>query len=214
VLIQFFSTGDGFWRQKRLEKEWEGIQKRITINRVNGAQGGRPKSLKNIERAKANGSVSPNRNHNRNHNRNETYPDPDIYFNNLESLGHSARARRAPLPRPLDAASGVTEPPPEEYVTTEEVDAIVAVALSKLTGKPVHDPVARKLSTAEAKRESWLDNLAAFVAVRFDGDARMQAWEAIEIARAASNRSAMPKPVRAAIDAIDKLYRESREGAA
>src|SRR5262245_45562155 len=45
-LAGFFQISDGFWHQKRLESEWNFVQKRAQIARTNGAQGGRPKSLK------------------------------------------------------------------------------------------------------------------------------------------------------------------------
>jgi len=46
--------------QKKLKKTWEKTQEKIQVNRENGALGGRPKSSKNNNLAKANGSVSPN----------------------------------------------------------------------------------------------------------------------------------------------------------
>lgn len=49
VLAEFFDLSDGTWRQKRLEKEWEFVQKRKGASQRNGAKGGRPKSLKTNE---------------------------------------------------------------------------------------------------------------------------------------------------------------------
>jgi uncharacterized protein YdaU (DUF1376 family) len=46
VLTKFFDLASGFWRQKRLDKEWLWVQKRGDISRANGAKGGRPKALK------------------------------------------------------------------------------------------------------------------------------------------------------------------------
>jgi uncharacterized protein YdaU (DUF1376 family) len=82
-LISFFSTGDGFWHQKRLEQEWDRVQERLEILRANGAAGGRAKSLKkrNPDLANANGSlVHLPANH-----------EPKSISENLESLP-SARA--------------------------------------------------------------------------------------------------------------------------
>ncbi len=53
ALIGFFDLADGCWHQKRLEKEWQFVAKRVDISRTNGARGGRPKSLK------PNGSENP-----------------------------------------------------------------------------------------------------------------------------------------------------------
>lgn len=39
----FFDISDGFWHQKRLEKEWRYVQKRLEKSQKNGRKGGRPK---------------------------------------------------------------------------------------------------------------------------------------------------------------------------
>lgn len=62
VLVEFFNIVDETWAQKRLQKEWDFTQQKIEKNRENGSKGGRPRSLKNNEIAKANGSVSLNPN--------------------------------------------------------------------------------------------------------------------------------------------------------
>ncbi len=36
ILASFFDISDGFWHQKRLEKEWKFVQKRAAISRDNG----------------------------------------------------------------------------------------------------------------------------------------------------------------------------------
>lgn len=60
VLAGFFDLTGGAWRQKRLEKEWNLVIKKLEANRLNGTKGGRPKSLKEKETPKPNGSVSDN----------------------------------------------------------------------------------------------------------------------------------------------------------
>ncbi|ARO57215.1 YdaU family protein [Methylorubrum extorquens] len=47
AVMEFWTLADGFWSQKRLSKEREFVSKRAEVNRRNGEQGGRPKSLKN-----------------------------------------------------------------------------------------------------------------------------------------------------------------------
>lgn len=42
-LVRFFNTNDGFWHQKRLEKEWAYVAEKAEISRRNGARGGRPR---------------------------------------------------------------------------------------------------------------------------------------------------------------------------
>jgi len=42
-LVRFFNVGDGYWHQKRLEKEWDNVQRKVEANRANGARGGRPR---------------------------------------------------------------------------------------------------------------------------------------------------------------------------
>ena len=44
LLLGFFETSGGFWRQLKLEKVWADVQRRMTANRTNGALGGRPKT--------------------------------------------------------------------------------------------------------------------------------------------------------------------------
>lgn len=60
--------------QEKLQKTWKNTQEKINKNRENGAKGGRPKSSKNKDIAKANGSVSLNPNKSIP----EPEPEPDI----------------------------------------------------------------------------------------------------------------------------------------
>ncbi|WP_104019098.1 YdaU family protein [Roseovarius nitratireducens] len=58
--ISGFQVENGMITQEKLQKTWENTQEKIEKNRTNGAKGGRPKSNKNNNKAKANGSVSDN----------------------------------------------------------------------------------------------------------------------------------------------------------
>lgn len=68
-LSVFLIFQDGQITQKNLLKIWKITQEKIEKNRENGAKGGRPKSNKNNNIAKANGSVSQKPN--------ETIPEPE-----------------------------------------------------------------------------------------------------------------------------------------
>jgi uncharacterized protein YdaU (DUF1376 family) len=62
VLAEFFDLSAGTWRQRRLEKEWEFVQKSKAISQCNGAKGGRPKLLKNNDTQNPTGLVQANLN--------------------------------------------------------------------------------------------------------------------------------------------------------
>ena len=55
-LEPFFNLADGYWRQKRLEKEWTFCSARRRTSRSNGAMGGRPSKAKPLG---LNGSHNP-----------------------------------------------------------------------------------------------------------------------------------------------------------
>lgn len=94
-LREFLIFDDGQITQKNLQKIWKKTQEKIAQNRENGSLGGRPKSGKNKNLAKANGSVSDNPNHNRN----ETIPDPYLYNTPLTPQGGEGRSsRKAGIP--------------------------------------------------------------------------------------------------------------------
>lgn len=57
AVMEFWTLAEGFWSQKRLSKEREFVSKRAEVNRRNGEQGGRPKSLKNNDTQNPAGSV-------------------------------------------------------------------------------------------------------------------------------------------------------------
>lgn len=68
-LAAFLVFDGGQITQKKLLKIWKNTQEKIDKNRNNGAKGGRPKTIKNKDIAKANGSNSDNPN--------ETIPEPE-----------------------------------------------------------------------------------------------------------------------------------------
>jgi uncharacterized protein YdaU (DUF1376 family) len=68
-LEKFLVIENGEITQKNLQKIWKNTQEKIQKNRENGSKGGRPKSLKNNDIEKANGSVSENPN--------KTIPEPE-----------------------------------------------------------------------------------------------------------------------------------------
>ena len=70
--VSGFRVENGKITQEKLQKIWENTQEKIDKNRESGAKGGRPKSCKNNDMAKANGFVSlnpneSNQNQNQNH---------------------------------------------------------------------------------------------------------------------------------------------------
>lgn len=118
-----------------------------------------------------------------------------------------ARAGRAPEKRPnkKDNLKGSVLVPREaarpSVAEIAEIDRLVAETLQSVKSQNGAPYV--------GKRDLWLNNLAGFVSEAFDGDARMAAWQAIEDARTAGTREAMPKHIRQTIDEIDKLFRAS-----
>jgi len=130
-----------------------------------------------------------------------------------ENLPQFNKNSELPLPRggraTRDARKISTK---EDKILNSDSDPVRADAR---LGGGVDDLVAGVLATVQAKvaapyvgkRDQWLNNLAAFVSDAFDGNARMEAWQAIEDARAAESRKATPPHIRRAIDEIDKLFR-------
>lgn len=62
ALAPFFDLADGTWRQKRLEKEWQFVEHRLTISREHGSLGGRAKALNQKERKIADAKIPLERN--------------------------------------------------------------------------------------------------------------------------------------------------------
>ena len=109
-----------------------------------------------------------------------------------------------------------SEPPSDE--DKAHVEKIVGDLIDVLALPPtgLRNGVARnhqayREAIAATKRDQWLNNLASFVGSKFDGDARLVAWEAIESARTAGSRDAMLPHIREAVDDIDKLFRMARQ---
>jgi uncharacterized protein YdaU (DUF1376 family) len=61
ILVPFFCVDDGFWHQKRLEKEWVFVAQRARVSRANGSQGGRPTALNTNETDNPAGSFQDTR---------------------------------------------------------------------------------------------------------------------------------------------------------
>lgn len=96
-----------------------------------------------------------------------------------------------------------------EYVSQQ-----VETLKQSLTGRRpprISDHVAYEAAVKADKRKIWLHALGAWVGQKFDGAARMQAWEMLAEAERAGSRAATPKHVTKIIDRLDKLYREDIE---
>lgn len=91
------------------------------------------------------------------------------------------------------------------------VDRLVANALDALALTPeqrrqsVHDEVAYRRTITTAKRDQWLNTLAGWVSEHLEGNARMAAWEAIEVRRSCGTRARTPPDVRHAVDQLSRL---------
>lgn len=83
VLAEFFDISDGAWRQKRLEKEWSGVQARVAKNRDNGSKGGRPKSLEENKTENPVGSSE----------KTETITQPKASHNHIQTDANASDAR-------------------------------------------------------------------------------------------------------------------------
>jgi hypothetical protein len=90
-----------------------------------------------------------------------------------------------------------------------EVDRLVAETTALLTGRrpSIADPVAYVAGTKEWKRQNRLATLNKWVGQRFDGDDRMEAWEAIAEAASASSRAETSRHANSIVDRLDKLHR-------
>mgnify|MGYP000244679699 CR=1 FL=1 len=84
-LSEFLIFENDHISQKNLREIWKKTQEKIAINSQNGAKGGRPKSNKNKDMAKANGSISDNPN--------ETIPEPEPYRDTNVSLSKRAKPK-------------------------------------------------------------------------------------------------------------------------
>ena len=100
--ISGFLVEDGMISQEKLLKTWKNTQEKIDKNRVNGSKGGRPKSSKNKDVAKADGSVSVNPNES------IPEPEPEPYKIDDDSAGADLTFREKVLVAAGHDASGVT----------------------------------------------------------------------------------------------------------
>jgi hypothetical protein len=90
----------------------------------------------------------------------------------------------------------------------------VAEATQTLTGKrpaPIGDQAAYAAAAKAERRKNWLRSLSEWIGQKFDGAARMAAWEALAQAEQAGTRAATPPLLRKQIDRLDKLYRAEME---
>lgn len=136
-ISKFFDLSEGVWRQKRLEKEWEFVQKRIEVKRANGTKGGRPKSLKNNETEKAIGSVEVNLEHKLNE---STYTQPQ-QKEDTEAKASGANAAN----EPQVSQAVVIDLFPAEQTPAQMMWGTYLHELAAMTGKSAKDANLRKL---------------------------------------------------------------------
>lgn len=100
--ISGFLVEDGMISQEKLLKTWKNTQEKIDKNRANGSKGGRPKSSKNKDIEKADGSVSVNPNES------IPEPEPEPYKIDDDSAGADLTFREKVLVAAGHSASGLT----------------------------------------------------------------------------------------------------------
>jgi len=214
---KLFLTEDGSLMNPRCERELHAISDLANKNRLAGrASAATGKSLENLKPFQ-NTRQNTRQNTDRTIRRSQDKKIGDYIINNL--LGRCAPprayARSGDAPA-REAPPSATQPSPTEIA---EVAALVQEATDVLTGRlpkrngHLADPVAYAAAVKDTKRETWLNELAAWVGEHFDGEARMQAWEAIEQARASGSRKATPPHVRKLLDTLDSEARQLRNEA-
>jgi uncharacterized protein YdaU (DUF1376 family) len=139
TISRFFDITEGFWRQKRLEKEWAFVQKRIEVKKANGKKGGRPKSLKDNETDKAVGSVELNLDDKLNE---STHTHTQESKEDTEAKASGANAANAP--QALQAVV-IDLFPVEEHTPAQMMWGTYLHELADMTGKSTKDPSLRKL---------------------------------------------------------------------
>jgi uncharacterized protein YdaU (DUF1376 family) len=137
TISRFFDITEGFWRQKRLEKEWEFVQKRIEVKKANGKKGGRPKSLKDNEPDKAVGSPEVNLDPKLNEST-HTQPQP---IEDTEAKASGANAANEPHGYP----AVVIDLFPVEQTPAQMMWGTYLHELATMTGKSPKDQSLRKL---------------------------------------------------------------------
>jgi hypothetical protein len=205
---------------KRCLNELETARKRVENLCYNGAKGGRPPKKIN-EIAKPDGFYARAKG-----NQNQIKEDSKNLLG--EDLGRCAPSEapaatveappETPAPRPEVVAapeppepSPPATPDPDPPITAED-RAYMAQRLGELiaqmTGEAprapaIRDPVAYERARTKSKRDNWLDLNHAFASEHFDGQARWDAWEAIDIARRAGSREATPAHVSKLLESLN-----------
>lgn len=124
----------------------------------------------------------------------------------------------ATVPGTEVAAPVADRPPPpadsDPPAITAEDRAYMAARLETLVTElkgdaarvhTIRDPVAYQQAIEDARWKNWLRLIHGFASERFDGDFRMQAWEAIDIATRAGSRHNTPREVRRLLNNIATL---------
>jgi uncharacterized protein YdaU (DUF1376 family) len=188
----FFQKTDGFWRQKRIDFE------RARAHELNEQKRKAGQASAAARRAR-DGTAQPEHplNSVRDSVRTQAQPQrtEDSFKKTKGDLGFASGATDEPAPDP---------PASDELVPMDElVDAIRGNLRVERTG--IYDPLAYRRSVVVNKRDRWLNNLATFVGAALDGDARMAAWEAIEVRRSCGSGADTPPEVRRAVDQLSRL---------
>lgn len=197
---------EGKLDQNRCETELKRAQNRIETSRENAAKGGRPPSkISRLE--KPDGFISSRA-------RVTSGISQEHQTAKGDSEGGGELGRSAPSRRDASTTGEQRDAGERDALTPEERAERIArldEVLAKIGGMPttngVHDPAAYKRAVTDAKRDAWLRELHGWATGRFDGNARVEAWEAISAAMEAGSRDATPKHIRKQIDELDKLYR-------
>jgi len=215
TVIDFFQTDDGFLHQKRLESEWNWISEKIEINKINGAAGGKANALKLRQSTISERSSEPSSEQGSEMG-SEIVANPYPISQNPKAKPRN-RFKIKNLKGDLGCASGVTAPPePHSAEDIAAVDRILGEMHATMALPPsglrrgVYDETAYRQAITAHKRDTWLNNLAAFVGEHLGAlPEKMAAWEAIEAARNAGSRDATPPDVRRAVDALSRLRETS-----
>jgi hypothetical protein len=136
-------------------------------------------------------------------------PDPEL------PATSTARPTTIQPDTPELQPSGSDLTPEMRAEMVERLDRLKAEVNGKATRVGgVRDPVAYEQAVMARKRENWLRAVHAFASERFEGDARWEAWEAIETARQAGSWEATPRDVSKLLDGINAVRRAEQKIAA
>jgi hypothetical protein len=107
-----------------------------------------------------------------------------------------------PPPRPEDPDPPITAE--DRAYMAQRLDELIAQMTGEAPRAPaIRDPVAYERARTKSKRDNWLDLNHAFASEHFDGQARWDAWEAIDIARRAGSREATPAHVSKLLESLN-----------